>query len=102
MRTSTPSSVSDGKVVDSYVVHISDHLKMDLLSQFKQWEYRFYKDKDGKKHQKRGLSTEEVTLELVRPDRMIGTVCNWNGPHKLEEWIDGFMIPGQPRKELVK
>ena len=72
----TPSSANDGKVVGLYEVYISSHLKMDILPQFKEWQYRFYDNKHGHEHRKRGLSTNGIPLELVHPNGTNGMVCN--------------------------
>jgi len=98
----TTSSQNGGKIVDLLVVHTSDHLQMDLLPQFKQWKYRFYEDENGKEHQRHGVRTEGITLALVRPDGMIGLVCGAGEVRRIENWMDGFMVEAQARRELVE
>jgi phenol 2-monooxygenase len=90
----TRSDQNDSKIVDLSVVHTCDHLKMDLLPRYTQWKYRFYEDEGGKEHKRRGVRTDGLALELVRPDGVVGMVCGGD-LQRIEQWMDGFMVIGE-------
>jgi hypothetical protein len=73
----TRSDQNDGKVVDLFVVHTCDRLKMYLLLHYGQWKYRFYEDEGGKEHKRCRARTDSLTLELVRPGEVVGHGMWW-------------------------
>jgi hypothetical protein len=91
----TESDQNDGQVVDLFVIHTSDHLRVDMLPQFKQWKYRFYEDEGGKEHKWHGVRTDGITLEVVRPDVVVRMVCSAGDLLRIEKWMDRFMFRGQ-------
>jgi phenol 2-monooxygenase (NADPH) len=90
----TPSDQNGGRVVDLFVLHTGDHLKMDLLPQFRHWKYRFYEDEGGREHRRRGVRTDKITLEVVRPDGVVGIVCGAGELKRIETWMDCFIVRG--------
>ncbi|EON62548.1 hypothetical protein W97_01772 [Coniosporium apollinis CBS 100218] len=86
------SERSDGKVVDLFVLHTCDHLKMELRPKYEQQKYRFYEDREDKELQRRVVKTDRVTMKLVRPDSYVGMLYTASALRKMEEYMDGFVI----------
>ena len=93
IHTSSPRN--EGKIIDLFVVHTADHLRIDLRPEFETWKYRFYEDKDGVEHARHGVDAAadgQMVVALVRPDGIVGMVCTADEMlDRVPAYFEGFV-----------
>ncbi|KAL8825948.1 MAG: hypothetical protein Q9191_004102 [Dirinaria sp. TL-2023a] len=80
-------------VVDLYLIHMDDHLKVklaDLPDPFSKWQSTLYEDVDGKGHAELGLGGQAAVV-VVRPDGYVGLVTSLKSIHDTASYFDAFL-----------
>ncbi|KAL9109125.1 MAG: hypothetical protein Q9227_006216 [Pyrenula ochraceoflavens] len=89
----TPDAKNQGMVIDLFIVHTNDHLKLNLRPDFETWKYNFLEDKGAEEHKRHGIDAAgEMVVTVVRPDGIVGMVCDVNNVAEVGRYFDKFMF----------
>ena len=88
--TNSEHAPLSNKLVNLYVVHTGDSLKVQLRPDFETWKYSFFCDPEGVEHRRHGVDpTGSMQVALVRCDGIVSFVRTVD--ERLMEYLQTFL-----------